>query len=73
MQTFCLLAHDKGLGTCIMAAIVNYSEIVHDLLSIPENKVLVMGAAMGWPDPDAPVNFFERERGELREFVKWVR
>jgi nitroreductase len=73
LQTFSLLAHDKGLGTCIMAAIVNYPEIARDLFSIPENKALVMGAVLGWPDPDAPVNFFERERGELREFVKWVR
>ena len=73
LQTFCLLAHDRGLGTCIMAAIVNYPEIARDLFSIPENKVLVMGAALGWPDPDAPVNFFERKRGTLDEFVKWVR
>ena len=31
LQSFCLLAHDRGLGTCIMAAIVNYPEIVHEL------------------------------------------
>jgi nitroreductase len=73
LQTFCLLAHDKGLGTCIMAAIVNYPVIVRDLFSIPDSKVLVMGAALGWPDPDAPVNAFERKRGTLEEFVKWVR
>jgi nitroreductase len=73
LQTFCLLAHDKGLGTCIMAAIVNYPEIVRDLFSVPDNKVLVMGAALGWPDLKAPVNAFERKRGTLEEFVKWVR
>jgi nitroreductase len=72
LQTFCLLAHGRGLGTCIMAAIVNYPEIARELFSIPENKVLVMGAALGWPDPDSPVNFFKRERGDLEEFVKWV-
>jgi nitroreductase len=27
LQTFCLLAHDKGLGTCILAASVMYPEI----------------------------------------------
>jgi nitroreductase len=73
LQTFCLLAHDRGLGTCVMAAIVNYPEIVHELFSIPENKTIVMGAILGWPDPEAAVNQFERQRGSLDEFVKWVR
>ena len=73
LQTFCLLAHDKGLGTCIMAASVMYPEIVREVFSIPETKRLVMGAALGWPDTEAPVNSFKRNRGQLEEFVKWVR
>jgi nitroreductase len=73
LQTFCLLAHDKGLGTCILAAVVTYPEIVREVFSIPENKRLVMGAALGWPDTEAPVNSFERNRGHLQEFVRWVR
>jgi nitroreductase len=55
-----------------MAAIVNYPEIVRELFSVPENKRLVMGVALGWPDPEAPVNRFERRRGTLEEFVRWV-
>ena len=47
-------------------------EIVRELFSIPENKTLVMGAILGWPDPAAAVNRFERQRGALDEFVKWV-
>jgi len=73
LQTFCLLAHDRGLGTCIMAAIVNYADIVRELFSISESKTIVMGAILGWPDPEAAVNQFERQRGALDEFVKWVR
>ena len=73
LHGFCLLAHDRGLGTCIMAAIVNYPEIVRELFSVPQNKRLVMGAALGWPDPNAPVNQFERQRGSLDEFVNWVK
>ena len=69
---FCLLAHDRGLGTCIMAAIVGYPEIVRELFSVPQNKTIVMGTVLGWPDPDAPVNCFERRRGKLEEFVRWV-
>lgn len=73
LQTFCLLAHDRGLGTCIMAAIVNYPDVVRELFCIPESKVLVMGAVLGWPDLDAPVNRFQRKRGALKEFVSWVK
>jgi nitroreductase len=72
LQTFCLMAHDKGLGTCIMAASVMYPEIARQVLSIPESKRLVMGAALGWPDTEASVNSFKRNRGDLEEFVRWV-
>jgi nitroreductase len=72
LHGFCLLAHDRGLGTCIMAVIVSYPEIIRDLFSVPESKRIVMGVALGWPDPDAAVNCFERKRGAPEEFNKWV-
>lgn len=73
LQTFCLLAHDKGLGTCIMAATVMYPDIAHEIFSIPERKILIMGAAIGWPALDEPVNCFERERVSAEEFTSWVK
>jgi nitroreductase len=73
LQTFCLLAHDRGLGTCIMAVTVSYADLVRELFSVPENKIIVMGAILGWPDPAAPVNYFKRQRGSLEEFVRWVK
>ncbi len=72
VQTFCLLAHEKGLGTCIMATSINYAKVAHKLLKIPDSKQLVVGVGIGWPDNDAPINQFGRQRGELNEFVKWV-
>jgi nitroreductase len=73
LQTFCLLAHDRGLGTCIMAALVTYPEIVRELFDIGQDKRLLMGTVLGWPDSEAPVNCFERQRGSSGEFVRWVR
>jgi len=73
LQTFCLLAHDRGLGTCIMAVTVSYADLVRELFEVPETKTIVMGAIFGWPDPEAPVNHFDRQRGSLEEFVKWVK
>jgi nitroreductase len=55
------------------AAMVSYPEIARELFSVPQSKLFVMGAALGWPDPEAPVNRFERKRGALDEFVRWVK
>jgi len=72
LQTFCLLAHDKGLGTCILAASVMYPEIARKAFSIPDSKRLVMGVALGWPDTEAAVNSFKRNRARLKECVRWA-
>ncbi len=73
LQTFCLLAHEKGLGTCVLAVSIMYPEIAREVFSIPDTKRLVIGTAPGWPDSKAPVNSFKRNRGHLEEFVRWVR
>lgn len=72
MQTICLLAYDKGLGTCMLAASVRYPRILREILAIPQDQVIVIGTAMGYPDWDSPVNNFERRRAELDEFITWV-
>jgi len=72
MQTICLLAHAKGLGTCMLAASVRYPDLLREILPIPEDRVVVIGTAMGYPDWDSPVNNFERKRAGLEEFVTWL-
>lgn len=73
LQTICLLAQGQGLGTCILAASVNYPEISRKICSIPDSQRIIMGVALGWPDSSNPVNQFERKRGNLEEFVQWVK
>ena len=72
VQTLCLLAHERGLGTCIMAASVQYPDIIKEIVSIPETKRIVIGVALGWPDWNNSVNKFERSRSELDECMQWV-
>jgi nitroreductase len=72
VQTICLLAHDKGLGTCIMAAAVRYPDRLRKIASIPDDRRIVVAIALGYPDPDYPLNRFERKRAEIRELVHWV-
>jgi nitroreductase len=55
-----------------MAVAVGYPEILKEILSIPEDRRVIVGIALGYPEPDFPLNRFERKRAELSEFVKWV-
>ena len=72
IQTICLLAHEKGLGTCIMAAAVMYPGLLRKLVPVPDSKVIAMGIALGYPDLESPANNFERVRANLDESVTWV-
>jgi len=71
-QTICLAAHDKGLGTCLLAAAARYPAETRKLAAVPADKKIVVGIALGYPDSSSPLNAFERERAKLDEFVHWV-
>jgi nitroreductase len=71
-QTICLIAHDKGLGTCIMAAAARYPAEIRKITAIPDDKRIIAGIALGYPDLSFPLNNIERERAKLTEFVHWV-
>lgn len=72
VQSVCLEAHAKGLGTCIMATAVRYPEVLHELLPGSEGKHMVVCVALGYPDAEAAVNGFARERADLDELVTFV-
>jgi len=72
VQTLCLLAHERGLGTLIMAAAVQYPDLIRKIAAIPEDRRIVLGIAMGYPDREYELNNFERKRANLDEFVYWV-
>ncbi len=71
IQSICLLAYDKGLGTCILANSSRYPELLRQIGKIPDNQIIIMGIAMGYPEENAPINRFKRERAELSELVTW--
>jgi nitroreductase len=71
-QTICLAAHDKGLGTCLLASAARYSGDIRKITAIPDDKKIVVGIALGYPDESFPLNQFDRERATLDEFVHWL-
>jgi len=72
VQTICLLAYDKGIGTCIMAMAVRNPGLLRKILSIPADRKIAIGIAMGYPDEKFSLNNFERKRADTSEYVKWV-
>lgn len=71
-QSICLAAHDKGLGTCLLAAAARYPAEIRKIVPVPDDQKIVVGIALGYPDESIPLNTFERERAGLAEFVHWV-
>lgn len=68
---FVLAAHALGLGTCPIGLIAAFDEDIKGELSIPEEKKVVIGIAVGYKDPDALLNKVRSERVPLNDLVKW--
>lgn len=61
-QSFMLLATEHGLATMASAVSVTYPDAVRKVLQIPENKKIVIGIGIGYPDEASPVNSFRTDR-----------
>lgn len=72
VQTFCLAAVDRGLGTCIMAMVVRNADALHDLIPESEGRRFVVGVALGVPDRESPLNNVPRERCQIGEIATCV-
>ncbi len=72
VQNVCLAAHDKGLGTCIVATVIRYPELLREQLPGARDKRFIVAVTLGYPDPAHAANAFERSRAPLDEIVTWV-
>jgi len=67
-----LAAQASGLATCPIGLITDYADEIKDLLNIPENKKVVIGVALGYPDRENPMSQFKSSRADLTELVRWI-
>jgi nitroreductase len=72
-QSLMLLIHSYGLGTCPEAIVAAYPDVMRKILCIPEDKLILLALPVGYPDQNAPVNKFERQREPVENFVKWLK
>ncbi|TNE66132.1 MAG: nitroreductase [Alphaproteobacteria bacterium] len=69
MQSVMLLAHERGLATCPQEAWSAVHKTVGTFLNLPENHLLYCGMALGYADPDAPINSLVTDRAPLADYV----
>jgi len=71
VQNIMLLATNYGLGTIAQAMAVVYPDIIRKELGIPEDKLIALGIAIGYPDWNNPVNEDFRDREPLNKVAKF--
>lgn len=69
VQSVMLSATEHGLATIPAAAFVGYPDLIREVLEIPQEKAVLMGIGIGYPDPNAPVNRFKSSRKPISEVV----
>jgi nitroreductase len=67
-----LAAEVSGLATCPIGLITDYADEIKELLNIPDNKKVVIGVALGYPDRENPMSQFRSSRADLSELVRWI-
>ncbi|MET3589918.1 nitroreductase [Bartonella silvatica] len=72
MQTIMLAARGFGLDTCPQAAFADYHQQIRTLLSVPSDRKIICGMALGYCDRSAPENNFETEREPIDNFVRFI-
>ena len=66
-----LAAHALELGTCPIGLITAFDDDIKEALSIRDEKQVVIGVALGYGDPDSPINRSRSERVPVGDVVKW--
>jgi nitroreductase len=70
LQTIMLLLREAGLDSCAQEAWSAHGGTIRTHLGIPDNHVLFCGLAIGYADPEAPVNATLTSRAPLEETVR---
>ncbi|MEW5725642.1 MAG: nitroreductase [Thermodesulfobacteriota bacterium] len=65
-----LAAQAKGLATCPVGLILPYQDAILDFLNLPDRD-LVLGVALGYADPEAPVNQARTPREPIESLIRW--
>jgi nitroreductase len=71
LQNVMLGLQSFGLGSCPQYSVAGYGFAIREELGLPEDRVVVCGLSLGYPDRAAPVNSFYPARAALEEYSSW--
>jgi nitroreductase len=66
-----LAAHNMGLGTCPIGLIRSFDDEIKHMLNIAEEKDVVIGIGVGYPDPDSKINLAISGRVPIHEVTRF--
>lgn len=73
LATVGLLLREEGLDSCWQEYMALYATTIREFLGLDHDRYMFFcGMAIGYRDPEAPVNNFARERVPLEEHVKFI-
>ena len=72
LQTFMLLAKEIGLDTCAQEAWSMKQDSIRQFLNLDEEMMLFCGMAIGYKNPDAPINDLKSTRRHLDEWATFI-
>lgn len=71
IQNVMLLAHERGLATCPQEAWAAVHALVAEHIELPAERILYCGMALGYSDPEAPINKLRTERETAAAFARF--
>lgn len=72
LQTFMLLAVERGLATCAQEYWSVRNRSIREFVGAPEHELLFCGVSVGYEDATSPINSLVSERMSLEEFARFV-
>jgi len=69
MQSIMLLAQERGLATCPQEAWAAVHDVAARHVELPAERILYCGMALGYADPEAPINSLRTEREKVESFA----
>jgi nitroreductase len=72
MQTVMLLAVEEGLHTCPQEAWSAFHRTIADFIGLPAEQMLYCGMAVGYADPEHPVNQWRSGRAPLEDIARFM-
>lgn len=69
LQTVMLLLREEGLDSCSQEIWAMYGTHMRELLGISDDYIFFCGMAIGYRDPDAPINNFEVPRVPISDAI----